>query len=70
MSNLSPQFDNVVSLDAARSIKQATGQARAIRQNTPESSEFASHADQALAIHNEPVKKKSMSDKFWEYLGL
>ena len=70
MSNLSSQFDNVVSLDAARNIKKTTGQARAVRQNTPESEDFARHADQALAIHNQPAKKKSAYDKVMEYLGL
>lgn len=65
------EFSNVYDLGASRKVKQATGQGRAIRSNTPESSSFAKHADEAMAMGNPtPAPKKSAFDKTMEYLGL
>lgn len=71
MSNLnSNQFKNVLDLGASRMIKQRTGQAKAVRMNTPESPELQKHIDEALAMGNPPKQKKSLLDKFGDKLGL
>lgn len=71
MNNLNNnQFKNVLDLGASRIIKQRTGQAKAIRVNTPESPELAKHIDEALAVGNPPKKKDSMLEKFGKKIGI
>ena len=53
----------------AKKVKQATGRAAAIQVGTPESADFAKHADEAMAMGNPVKKKKSVMDKVYTKVG-
>ena len=71
-NNLSkPLFNNVLDLGASRKVKEITGQAKAVRlDTTPESPEMEKHINEAMALANPPVQKKSMLEKFGRAIGV
>lgn len=80
--NLGRQFDNVFSLDATRKVKERTGKGPALRMTSPETPEFARHADEAIGLNAPDIKvyhlkeqslKERASDKVqsaMRYIGL
>lgn len=70
MSNLSPQFNNVFSLKAARALKEKTGTARAIRKTTPETPEETRRFNEAMELNKPAPKTYSKARKITNYLGL
>ena len=71
-NNLSkPLFNNVLDLGASRVIKQKTGVGKAIKlDTTPDSPEMIKHENEAMALANPPVQKKSMLEKFGRAIGV
>lgn len=61
------QFSNVYDFTSTRALKETTGRSRAVRAEAPD---FAKHADEAMAMGNKPVKKKSLLDKASDLIGL
>ena len=69
VSNLNPRQFTVLDFQAAKRVKERTGQAKAIQAGV-ESSDFARHADEAMRMGNAVKKKPRKSDRFWRALGM